>query len=913
MSADVGTPAAEGAAVGPSEATVGDPLLKSTSCEDAMSALQVYSQSFKKPEDEKKPIFNRNSFPLRLEGSQDKQLSLNDAELRAEFQQELSNEPRSAQCCKRVQLHQKWLARGGILAADTDDELVRLCVQCGLPLGDVVYEVDTLRRAFAHGECMAQRVLKEMRKDEQEQQNEDLSLKSSRRDEFGIGWQIASVPRNIRVAENMQCPYSPKGMCCLSLVGSHTVSVLPTLEPACAVNLAYLSIALRVRRKDCREPLFSLDPLDAKNNSMQVKRFEPEWLAGTCVGDVLFQSDFYLKELSFGEYEQPVVGMKSCFDYSFEEEHDKEWHAREWFVVRKAEVLLSNDDVVIPYVRMGVEAWEQIEGPDGCLQDAKVTRHNHPLVRYAEDFTHNFDLIAERKSVVFHLRELAKASVLAKYLADASIQVPEDWLEACGVIEETPPDPKSLEVPQLWNERAYGTLRLRVGTIVQEDGGSATKAYGLYGGVQFGLDRFKVSTAARAPRTMLSGLTIRPGQAPPLTQFTPSGLTIRPGQAPPLTQFTPPQLRAVSVGPRGVDPRGVDLNLDNFDLSKATRVASEVAAPLVGQDACAAVGNVFWFNVDSIDGSVFKEEDRILLSDLFNRRLSDRRDDGDKFVPPDTSFTYMQRIANLMKEEEAVRAQRKELFFSRQFEAEIPGPLYPSSWKNYIDIERKTSSSPGKCMLHERPEYMAQPEIFEHVLQSVTPTFDKSSEEGIRFRVYKVGSLEVRTTQELDGKETVGAVFSVIPSGEALVQRKKGRKVDFTDAIKKVTMYVEKNLHLSSRHRYYVVLETVKAKTIVTEMGADGIVAWKEDPSDLEVRNSLAKVFGSKDCADKAISIRDMRKSLAKCVASWQSRNSHCTGKRYAKCAIKLALAVETPSAEVQTTTTNQEVDGDRD
>merc|ERR1719237_1960847 len=102
------------------------------------------------------------------------------------------------------------------------------------------------------------------------------------------------------------------------------VSIAPSLEPAGSVNLEYLSLALKVRRVEGREPFFSLDPSNAmgKDNSMQVKRFDPEWLAGTCVGDVLFQADYYLKELSMGEYEQPVVGMKSALDYSFKEEHE---------------------------------------------------------------------------------------------------------------------------------------------------------------------------------------------------------------------------------------------------------------------------------------------------------------------------------------------------------------------------------------------------------------------------------------------------------------------------------------------------------------------------------------------------------------------------------------------------------------
>merc|ERR1719174_2824324 len=115
-------------------------------------------------------------------------------------------------------------------------------------------------------------------------------------------------------------------MTCLVLnEDSRSVHLAATVEPSAAVNLEYLSLALQVRRKDGREPLFSLDPLedrksaedeDFDKNAAQVKRFEPEWLAGTSVGEALFQADYHLKELSMGEYEQPVVGMKSCFDHS---------------------------------------------------------------------------------------------------------------------------------------------------------------------------------------------------------------------------------------------------------------------------------------------------------------------------------------------------------------------------------------------------------------------------------------------------------------------------------------------------------------------------------------------------------------------------------------------------------------------
>merc|ERR1719473_2451687 len=152
-------------------------------------------------------------------------------------------------------------------------------------------------------------------------------------------------------------------MCCLVWSKKDkSVRVAATLEPAASINLEYLSIALQVRLREGREPVFSLDPvIDAKKPSkdlkdeMQMKRFEPAWLKGTSVGEVLFQSDYHLKELSMGEYEQPVVGMKSCFDFAQEEGHSQEWRAREWFVVRNAEIQVSDDNVLMPFVKMGVE------------------------------------------------------------------------------------------------------------------------------------------------------------------------------------------------------------------------------------------------------------------------------------------------------------------------------------------------------------------------------------------------------------------------------------------------------------------------------------------------------------------------------------------------------------------------------
>merc|ERR1711953_1131528 len=355
---------------------------------------------------------------------------------------------------------------------------------------------------------------------------------------------------------------------------------------------------------------------------MQVKNYEPEWLAGTSVGEVLFQADYYLKELSMGEHGQPVIGMKSCVDSHQEEKSSKDWNAREWFVVKNAEVQLSEGNALIPQVKMGVEAREQIMGEDG-LEDVKRTKPDHPLVKYAEAFTHNFDLIAERKSVVYHLRELAKASVMAKFLLDYAA-------EANPIC--------CLEVPQLWNDHFRSD---QSGTRV-------------YGGVQFGLDRFSLAqTRAVAPMARAASLSATMMRAPTGVRAGISATLRAPGISAALgaragisaTSLAPsvfPQAFRAAPGALRT-ARGVDLNLDQFDLSQAMKVSSSEICEI-------PIGNAFWSALDTKSG--LEDEYKNLFKSVFNPCLSDRRDEGDRFIPPNMSVSYLEKLGNLVKEEE---------------------------------------------------------------------------------------------------------------------------------------------------------------------------------------------------------------------------------------------------------------------
>jgi len=794
---------------------------------DCEEAVRLYGQRIaEKNEDLAASSGDETAEPSQSgSGSSETEEAEASAEARAELERDLAEYDSQA------------LNKGFDMEVDSDGEEVRLCRHCCLPLGDFGYAPTEGDECLVHGECMAQKVIDDMRKEDDKRKQEDAALKKKERAEYDIGWKVERIPRSLCLAKKLNCcPTVPQGMCCLVLDrDSNSVRIAPTMEPAASVNLAYLAVALQVRLREGTEPWFSLDPVDADRangdveRSMQVKNFQPEWLAGTRVGEVLFQADYHLKELSMGEYAQPVLGMKSCHDFAETDGLDKEWSAREWFVINKAQVQISDDDVLLPYVRMGVEAREQIKGEHG-LEDARITRPDHPMVKYAELFTENFDLIAERKSVVFHLREVAKATVMAKYLIDARVNLDDCWFS----MAEEEVSTCVMEIPQLWNERAYSKVHVQDGQIRGIDEGIAPQTHGVYGGVQL---------AVPGVPAMVPGVPVAMAAVAPTRQAA---------RIAPAVVGVSAMGRLVRAGPGGAairpGPKGVDLNLGQFDLSEAADVKA-VEGDWAGNFQCSdpslAVGGAFWSSLN-----VMKDADKSLFNAVFNPMLSDRREEGDCFVPPDTCPSHLRKLKELVQAEEKLRQERKSHFFSISFTTDNVGPLFPRSWSSTIEIARNSARS----LMRLRPDFKCEAAL-DQALKSASPSFDKTTEDGLRFRVYRIGSLEVRTTQEPDGQEVVGAVLST----RAPEKASPDQAINDQDKLVKVTEYVELAQCSANRYRHYVVFQT-ESGTIVTELLADGAVAFEVAPADLEVRTSLAKVLRSANCRSERISVGDMRK-----------------------------------------------------
>ena len=725
---------------------------------------------------------------------------------------------------------------------DSDGEEVPLCTRCHMPVGEFAYEGRQGRGSCVHAECMAQILVEDAQRQEDRRAGWENEKKLRSRKEYDIGWRMDSVPQNGPLAMRLGCQTTSRGMCCLVLdEASRTVKIAPTLEPAAAVNLEYLLLALKVRKTASREPLFSLDPVDPQNleKTPQKKVYEPSWLAGTSVGDVMFQADYFLKELALGEYEMPVAGMLSVFDWSELTDKERTWAGREWFVVRKAEVRLAQDKTLVPFVKMGVEAREQVLTKKG-LEDAPVTASTHPLKKFADSFSRHFDLIAERKSVVFHLRELAKASVMAKYLVDSHVRVDPQWHRIADEIVKATPAEAHPEIPQLWNMRGNSRIQLKNGRLIDMFTGGQKNLQAIYGGVEFGLDRFEL-----AQRHALQGQT---------------GMQLGQSGRP---MFMPQRFQ---LGQRAEMPQGVDLNLDKFDLSKPDRFGS--MPPCSGApgslETKVTLGRAFLQSLQQRRYEELKPEHQDILLKVFQSPQCDRTQEGDAFIVPDPNMEYTTKLRSHIHEENSLLERRKLHFYDKAFKVGNAGHDFPRSWTSRFQIEKdglapKTEASNKTGLVKVDIDKAYSATLVKDVLPTAAPEFQEKTEDGTCFRIYKIGSLEIRTTQERFTEEQIGVVYSsraptwnLAAASQELAERERVVECKvFLEA-------AEGDAVGKQPHHFYMVCNTDNKNVIVTEKLANGSTTFVINPKNLEDRNSLAKQLFKSDCLDKA-TVKDVK------------------------------------------------------
>jgi len=845
----------------------------SASTEEEIQALHVYGQKFGAARDGVRACYNRHMLPVTTlqspEGTDPTEAIQAALVLKSKTPSKKPDSP--------------W-------HVDSEGEEVPLCARCFMPVGQFAYQSSKWPEMCLHSECMAQVAQQEVQEEDDQRVKEEAALKLESRKQYEIGWRMDSVPKNAAIAERLGCSPGPHGMCCLVYDEcSRTVRVATTHEPAAAVNLEYLILALKVRRQWCREPLFSLDPVDPHNleNTMQKKRYEPEWLAGTSVGDVMFQADYLLKEYSMGEYTMPVVGMLSVFDWSEMKDSDPSWCGREWFVVKRAEVRVAQDMTLIPHVKMGVEARETALGKNG-LEDKPVTAPTHPLKKFAEAFTRNYDLIAERKSCIFHLRELAKATVLAKFLVDSNAQLESIWYDLGEeIVKATPPETHP-EIPQLWNMRGRSRINLKGGRLVDVHTGFTSNLQALYGGVQFGVDKFPVAQQQQQQRPGQGALSM--AQAIPPMARTGDQTITRPGTIH-LTQHL-----------RQGDPKGVDLNLDSFDLSGPDRFAPVLPGCSAGNDSAEArvsLGKVFLRSFH--DGTFpFKSaDDHFLLKTVFNPAMGDRTEEGVAFLPPDPNLNYISSLRSLVTAENDTRKKRMKRFCDKAFTKADAGSDFPNSWTSrcLIEHEGKSSSAAADFTLTQiRVDSAFEKTLMKDIIPRAVKDFDKATEEGTRYRIYSLGSFEVRTVQQAGARspEVVGAVFARRTAGWT-PSKYRMQSLPDRELLVQGRVYIEEDQETmdcttkgKDKCHYYVVLETNRGNIIVTEKLTNGSTSLVVSPDNIEDRNSLARLLFTVEPGRSFVSVHDLKRLVDSYSEPLSKRAAPTQRKAYAKAIYKM-------------------------
>lgn len=320
------------------------------------------------------------------------------------------------------------------------------------------------------------------------QLEEQLNRRNSR--DFCLAWREGLAPSSLKALRELGVP-SPattavsEGRVCLLLqAGRICCAAAPGRVPEAAVNVSYLVSALQILQSYGREPQFSLDPKDPHDigGELQVKKFFPSWLASTVVGEVLFQADYVLKQLCLGDVSLP--GLPNMFsDDSRDETRDEEGGraGRQWFVIRRAGITRSADNALVPFCEMGVEARRLVPSPTGYT-DAPYTDPKEPLVRMAQAVSRHFPEVARQLPAVGQLLEVAKASILARYLLQSGCRCDSKLLASFA--PPCCPEGKGyvMEIPTLRKARRASSVNLSGGQLQLQ-----RQRRSMYGGVDLGM------------------------------------------------------------------------------------------------------------------------------------------------------------------------------------------------------------------------------------------------------------------------------------------------------------------------------------------------------------------------------------------------------------------------------------------
>jgi len=332
-------------------------------------------------------------------------------------------------------------------------------------------------------------------------------------------------------------------------------------------------------------------------------------------------------------------------------------------------------------------------------------------------------------------------------------------------------------------------------------------------------------------------------------------------------------------------PQGVDLNMDKFNLSSAEKSGEWGKKVLAAEGEGPLKCSAFWSNLSS-EESMLSQETKTLLTAVFDSQLCDRRGDGELFVPPPTNCA--DKLRHLILAEAATRKQRTDFFLSDVFSAETnvsDGSIFPASWAPSIGLDNKTAQTPEVLKL--RPDLKSQAQVLSEFLVGAVPKFDRCTEDGTRWLVYRVGALEIRAIQAPGGSVEIGAVFSVLSS---LDQGAQGRRTAAdSEVITEVKLCVESAAHGKLRSQHFLAVTTQAGSKVLIERRGDGSLAWVEGARNVEDRISLAKTVESISDCKKGTTIGELRAQHEVEASANVDSASGSRSKRYANSLYMLA------------------------
>ena len=205
------------------------------------------------------------------------------------------------------------------------------------------------------------------------------------------------------------------------------------------ININDLAVALMVFYNNeiaCKNISFSLDPWELQNpkGPFQRKVYWPDTeenntiIADTEYGDVLFECDYIMKQLSLDmdcnnswKISQKLrqLGLKPI--YELEKSNQDTW-MRLWLLIENVTAVRKNclnaDEKYFNVLdaKIRVDARIMEIGSDGKLKDKTVHNENNPATFFAKRFTQLYDEIAKEFPVFNRLKQIAKANTLAKWM-----------------------------------------------------------------------------------------------------------------------------------------------------------------------------------------------------------------------------------------------------------------------------------------------------------------------------------------------------------------------------------------------------------------------------------------------------------------------------------------------------------------